>query len=146
MNSFEMNSLEMNFLEMEFHEMNSFEINSPEMKSEEITSLEMSSEKKKLCGDESLEMSFGDKLYQDLLHEVDKRGRPHMTSDFFKGFLTYLPTHVRFCRALVNVGAAAPTDLCNGAFAPTLFIKNLISLLIKLTREIKNLHPQILKS
>ena len=37
------------------------------------------------------------------------------------------------------VGAAAPTDLWNGAFAPTLFIKNSISLLIKLTREIENL-------
>ena len=42
-------------------------------------------------------------------------------------------------RALVSVGAAAPTDLWNGAFAPTLFIKNSISLLIKLTRELKNL-------
>ena len=37
------------------------------------------------------------------------------------------------------VGAAAPTDFWNGAFAPTLFIKNSISLLIKLTREFKNL-------
>ena len=36
------------------------------------------------------------------------------------------------------VGAAAPTDFWNGAFAPTLFIKNSISLLIKLTREFKN--------
>ena len=42
-------------------------------------------------------------------------------------------------RALVSVGAAAPTDFWNGAFAPTLFIKNSISLLIKLTREFKNL-------
>ena len=37
------------------------------------------------------------------------------------------------------VGAAAPTDFWNGAFAPTLFIKNSISLLIKLTIEFKNL-------
>ena len=36
------------------------------------------------------------------------------------------------------VGAAAPTDFGNGAFAPTLFIKNSISLLIKLTRELRN--------
>ena len=44
-------------------------------------------------------------------------------------------------RALVSVGAAgaaAPTNFWNGAFAPTLFIKNSISLLIKLTREFKN--------
>ena len=36
------------------------------------------------------------------------------------------------------MGAAAPTNFWNGAFAPTLFIKNSISLLIKLTRELKN--------
>ena len=45
-------------------------------------------------------------------------------------------------RALVSVGAvgaAAPTDFWNSAFASTLFIKNSISLLIKLTREFKNL-------
>ena len=47
-----------------------------------------------------------------------------------------------FYRGLVSVGAvgaAAPTDFWNGAFAPTLFIKNSISLLIKLTIEFKNL-------
>ena len=44
--------------------------------------------------------------------------------------------------ALVSVGAVgatAATDFWNGASAPTLFIKNSISLLIKLTREFKNL-------
>ena len=42
-------------------------------------------------------------------------------------------------RALDSVGAAAPTDFWNGAFPSTLFIKNSISLLIKLAREFKNL-------
>ena len=54
--------------------------------------------------------------------------------------------HIRVPRALVSVGAvgaAAPTDFRNGAFAPTLFIKNSISFLIKLTREFKNLKSHL---
>ena len=49
-----------------------------------------------------------------------------------------LPVHTYINRALVSVGAAAPTDFWNGAFAPTLFTKNSITLVIKLTKEFKN--------
>ena len=46
------------------------------------------------------ELKFLYTRFNDLsLSSKAARGHPHMTFDFFKGFLTYLPvpTHVRFC-------------------------------------------------
>ena len=46
-----------------------------------------------------------------------------MTSDFFKGFLTYLPTHVRFCPIVLVLIYLVVSDFHKPTYQP----KNRIS-------------------
>jgi len=46
------------------------------------------------------------------------RGHPHMTSDFFKGFLTYLPTHVWFCPNKRVLFYLVVSDFCKPTYLP----------------------------
>ena len=41
-----------------------------------------------------------------------------MTSDFFKGFLTYLPTHVRFCPNKWVLFYLVVSDFCKPTYLP----------------------------
>ena len=41
-----------------------------------------------------------------------------MTSDFFKGFLTYLPTHVRFCPIVLVLFYLIVSDFCKPTYLP----------------------------
>ena len=65
------------------------------------------------------------------------RARTSFTKGGIPYPLLYRLSYHNFDVSVGAVGAAAPTDFCSGAFAPTLFIKNSISLLIKLAREFK---------
>ena len=48
------------------------------------------------------------------------RGHPHIMSNFFKGFLTYLPTHFRFCPIEWDQFYLVVSDFCK----PTYLLKN----------------------
>ena len=45
-------------------------------------------------------------------------GHPHMTSDFFKVFLTYLPTHVRFCPIVLVLIYLVVSDFHKPTYLP----------------------------